>query len=125
MTELKKCYSLNDEEFNYSSFGDMLESMDDEPKVGRVYWEADCTTLAPIDAAQYVSADGLIEQMEQGLYDEIGECASDAFGGVTPEAKLELDAFLLAWVEKNSDLSRYWKIVGGSRECRITAEDLA
>ena len=124
MTELRKCFSLDNEEFKYDSFGEMLESMDEEPTVGRVYFEADCETLTALDAARHVDAGYLIEQMESSLYDEIGDCAMEVFSGVTPEARLELDAFLLAWVEKNSDISRYWKIVGKSRECQITEGDL-
>ena len=87
--------------------------------------ERGIANLTQANELRQSSLDLLIEQMEERLYDDIGECVCDVFSGVTPEAKLELDAFLLAWVEKNSDLSRYWKIVGGSRECKLTAEDLA
>ena len=124
MTEPRKCFSLDDEEFKYDSFGEMLESMDDEPTVGRVYFEADCETMTARDVIPHGFVDDLIEIVDERLYDDIGECAYDVLGGVTPEANLELDAFLLAWVEKNSDISRYWKIVGKSRECQITEGDL-
>ena len=104
--------------------GMYIGKLDDEPTVGRVYFEADCETMTARDVIPHGFVDDLIEIVDERLYDDIGECAYDVLGGVTPEANLELDAFLLAWVEKNSDISRYWKIVGKSRECQITEGDL-
>lgn len=121
-----KCYSLDDEEFNCQSVGELIDGCNDRDLVvGDSYWEADCTSVSARDAVPHSAADSLIEDMENRLYDDIGEGVSDAFSGVTPEAKLELDAFLLAWVEKHADLHRFWKIVGKSRELKFTAEDLS
>lgn len=116
-----KCYSLNDEDFNHDELGDLIAGMDD-PKVGDVYWEADCRTVTSADAVGNV--DHILEEMDQCMYEELGEVFGNDFSEAPQEAKDELNTLLKAWVEKHINLGRYWKIEGKSRECKLTAEDL-
>lgn len=122
MTQL--CYSLNDEEFNFDCFGDMLDSMDD-PKVGDSYWEADCKTMTNDDVMNFHTVNSLLEGMDEQAYDMLGEIYDNECSDVSDEAKEELQAAISAWAAKHINLSRFWKIVGKSRECKLTAEDLA
>lgn len=117
------CYSLDDEEFRYDSLGDVIDAMD-EPQVGSVYYEADCRELAAPDFADNNTIEHLLEHMDEDLFEEVGEIADCDFTSVPPEAKEELRALVQAWVEKHVNVTRYWRIVGKSRECRLTAEDL-
>lgn len=116
------CYSVNDEDFNLTSVGDVLDTLDDEGRLeeGAVYWEADCRRM---QAGDVISVDQVIENMGERLYDEVGEIFDD-YPDVTPEAKEELKDYLHAWVEKHADPARYWLVVGKSREKRVTADDL-
>lgn len=119
----EKCFSLDNEEFNFREFWDMLESMDD-PKVGDTYYEADCVRLSPTDGVNKYSVDHILESMDERIYEDIGECYGNEFLDVSDEAKAELLALLEDWSIKHVDLSMYWRIVGKTRECKLTADDL-
>jgi hypothetical protein len=118
-----KCYSLNDEDFNYSSFGELLSIMD-EPMVGVTYWEADCKTMTTEDVMSVHTVNSLLEGMDEQAYEEIGEVYDNECSDVSDEAKAELQALISAWATKHINLGRFWKIVGKTRECKLTAEDL-
>ena len=121
-TVMDICYSVNEEEFNLTSVGDVFDTLEDEGRMeeGTVYYEADCRRMQSSDV---VSVERVIEDMGERLYEEVGEIADD-YPNVTPEAKAELKACLHAWVEKHADTSQYWLVVGKSRERRVTADDL-
>ena len=123
-TPLEKCYSLDNEEFNFSSMANLIESCID-PQVGSVYWEADCKLCGPADGINGYTVESLLEDMDERLHDDIGEVYDNECSNVTDEAKAELHDLIDAWAVKHIDLSRYWKIIGKSRECKFTAEDLA
>ena len=123
MTELKKCYSLNDEDFNFDSMSDLIDSCDD-PKVGDTYWEADCRTMQSTDVINSYTVDSLLENMDERIYEDVGEVYDNECSYVTDEAKTELRNLMEAWAEKHINLSRYWKIIGKSRECKFTEDDL-
>ena len=116
------CYSVNEEEFNLTSVGDVFDTLEDEGRMeeGAVYYEADCRRM---QASDVVSVEQVLDDMGERLYEEVGEIADD-YPAVTPEAKDELKAFLHAWVENHADPSQYWIVVGKTREKRVTADDL-
>lgn len=116
------CYSINDEEFSYETAWDAMDALECHGRldVGAIYFEVDSE---PVDLAEYLDADWLIEDAEQRAYDDIGECAEDAFS-VSKEATAELEAALKSWAAKHLP-SGYWRCVGKSREMRVTAEDIA
>lgn len=121
---LDKCYSLNDEEFNFKSIADLIEMYVD-PQVGGRYWEADCKPLQPTDGINGYTVESLLEGMDERIYEDTGEVYDNECSNVSDEAKAELHGLLEAWANKHIDLSRYWKIIGKPRECQLTAEDLA
>jgi len=120
MSTLEKCYSSNNEEFNFNEFDDLIA---DGAEVGQTYWEADCKTCEPTDGINSHTVSSLLECMDERLYDDIGEVYNSEFSNVSDEAKAELNGLIRSWAIKHIDLSRYWKIVGKTRECTFTAED--
>jgi hypothetical protein len=117
-------YSVDNESFSHGDLGSLIDYMDD-PQVGGVYYEADGVRLPPTAGINDWTVDSILESMNERIYDEIGE----SYDGqecldVSDEAKAELRQLLEAWATKHIDLSRYWKLIGDSRECRLTAEDL-
>jgi len=124
MTDLKKCYSLNDEEFNFNQLGDLLNYMDD-PKVGDTYFEADCKIMTTDDVISLHTVSSLLEGMDEAAYEVVGEVYDNECSDVSEEAEAELQALISAWAVKHINLSRFWKIVGKTRECKLTEEDFA
>lgn len=122
MSELEKRYSTNDEDFGLDDFGDLMSDMEDDGSlaVGAIYYEADFRRMT---AKDIVSVDRLMEDMEEALFDECGECAHAGLEA-SKEALAELEAFLLQWVEKHTDVTSYYKIVGETRPMQITEADL-
>jgi hypothetical protein len=122
MENLEKFYSTNNEDFRYTDSSELLAALEDDEmlKVGTVYYEADFRRIA---VTELISAALVIEQMEERLYDLVGECAED---GITQKegAEQALKALLADWAEKHTNLSTFYRVVGKSRELRITADDL-
>jgi hypothetical protein len=117
-------YSTDNEAFNHNSLESLLDYMDG-PQVGDVYYEADGVRLPPTAGINDWTVESILEGMDERIYDEIGDSydTQECFD-VSDEAKAELRQLLEAWVTKHIDLSRYWRLIGDSRECRLTAEDL-
>lgn len=119
---MKKAYSVNQEEWNYTDASEVLEALRDDGRLveGQVYWESDTETVQP---ERFLSVERLLEDAEERMYDELGEVAEDAFS-VSVAAKLELDELLKAWTRKHVT-DRYWIGTGKVREVRVTAADVA
>lgn len=117
-----KAYSLNDEDFRYDTIGDVMNALEDSDDliVGAEYFEVE---TEPVNLGEYLDADTMLETAEERAYEELGECAEDAFS-VTKEAAEELDAALKSWAAKHLPAG-YWKCVGKSRRLTVTAEDVA
>ena len=124
MPTLDKCYSRDDEEFNCADFADLIDGYEVPPEVGDVYWEADCRTMKPTDGINRYTVDSLLEGMDERVSDVLGDCFDSECSNVTDEAKAELHGLIEAWATKHIDLSRYWTVMGKSRECKFTTEDL-
>jgi hypothetical protein len=115
---MMKCFSIDDENFNYDSLGDLI--MSTSPEVGDFYYEADCVDVI-VD--NYL-VNHLLEDADDLLYDDLGEIYDSDFSKVSDEAKKELLILLQTWAAKHVNLDRYWKIVGESRKLQFTKEDL-
>lgn len=122
-TESQKCYSTDNEEFNYSDPQEVFEDLDGlgELTAGRVYYEADCHTPSTDNV---LDVDSLLENADEQMYDRIGEVYDNAFSEASPDARAELQDLLNAWAEKHVSLSRYWVIDGKSRELKVTEDDV-
>lgn len=119
---LEKCYSIDGESFMYTEFSELMSALRDtcDVQVGTPYFEAE---FKRVTAEDIVDVDRLIEEWDERLYDICGECAEDGVDASQPAIK-ELEDFLIKWVDKNTDVHRYYTIVGRSRGMCITQEDL-
>lgn len=121
-----KCYSLDNESFNYNSLGEVFDDLESEGELyeGRVYYEADYRPLDVKDLTLSYAVGSLLDDLDENLYDVVGESADADFYNVPKEAKQELVDFLESWIAKHVDLSHYFKIVGKPRELKVVEEDL-
>lgn len=102
-----KCYSLDDETFNHNSLGDLLDDMAGDEwglQVGRVYYEADSQELTPDYMADAGAVFSLLEQLDEDLFDEVGETADNDFIEASPEAREELRVLLRGWIERHVNI---------------------
>ena len=113
----RKCYSVDEETFNCESLGELID--DNELEVGATYWEADAIEISHADN---IDVQGILENMDERLYDEVGEIADCDYSDVPQEAKDELAALIFCWAEKHVNL-RYWK-VRNDKELKVTSEDM-
>lgn len=116
-------YSTNDEDFNHLSPGEVFDALaaEGELTAGRAYYEADFKNVEPRDA---FDVDGLLDDADARINDELGEVYGNDFSNVGDAAKAELEALFLGWVERHVNLGRYWIIVGKSRQLVVTEEDV-
>lgn len=119
---MDKAYSTNDEEYNYETPDDALDALHSEGCLyeGKIYYEID---TQPVNLADYLKADRLLEIAAESIYDDVGEAAEDAFYA-SAEAVAEWNAFSDAWAAKHLS-TRVWKCVGKSSQLKVTAEDVA
>ena len=117
------CYSIDDENFSLLSIGDVLDALNNEGRLkeGEAYFEA---SFRQMQGRDVFSVEHLLESMGERLYDEVGDFAND-YPSVTPEAKRELETFILEWIERHARLSRYMVVIGTPLERRVTAADIA
>ena len=119
---MEKAYSTNDEDYIYDCACDALQALEDDGKLveGRIYYEIE---TAPVNLADYLKADRLLETAAESIYDDIGEAGEDAFHA-SAEAVTEWNDFAEAWAAKHLS-TRCWRCVGKSTELRVTADDVA
>lgn len=113
----RKCYSVDEETFNCDSLDELID--DNDLEVGATYWEADAIEISHADN---IDVQGILENMDERLYEEVGEIADCDYTDVPQEAKDELAALITGWAAKHVNL-RYWK-VRNTKECKLTSEDL-
>lgn len=123
VTEDPRKYSTDDERFEYDTAADAMDAMHGECAlaVGSVYYSC---TFEPVVLSDYLNAERILENADEALYDDIGECAEDAFS-VRGDALNELQHALDAWCSKHLAGSHYWRSTGKSTEHTVTAEDIA
>lgn len=91
-----KCWSLDCEDFNYESLGELIDAHSDLLEVGQVVYYG---TLETPSAGEFLNVDSIIEQMGERAWDEYGEYA-DGYPDLNKDAIKELDEFLIAWGNK-------------------------
>jgi hypothetical protein len=112
----RKCYSVDEETFNCDSLEELID--DNGLEVGATYWEADAVEISHADN---IDVHGILENMDERLYEEVGEIADCDYTDVPQEAKDELAALIAGWAAKHVNL-RYWK-VRNAKELKVTSED--
>lgn len=98
---------------------DVLFSMDD-PQVGDTYYEADAI---PFDTKKVIYIDNILEQLDEWMYDNIGESYDNDFSNCTDDAKLQLVKYLKHWIDNHIGSNYY--TVENVVEKQLTSGDLA
>jgi hypothetical protein len=117
MSEQKECWSRDEENFNYLSLSDLLDTYD-ELKPGDVVFVGDAK---PPRLRHLCDADDVCDMIADRAYDIGGDYAKDC-ADVSPGAKAELNALLEGWIKKHCNLN-FWEVVN-VRQHEITADDL-
>jgi hypothetical protein len=78
--------------------------------------------VVDVNLKRLCNVDDVLEMMGERAYDECGESAEN-YPDVTKEAREELDALLMAWMEKHAKPT-FYRVVN-VRPYTLTAEDLA
>ncbi len=119
MSDKEECWSATNEEFNYSSLGELIANEADVLDVGRIVYVGDAEKPT---MRQLCNAYDVIEIISERAYDIGGEYADD-FPNVDKAAKDELDELLVAWLTKHCPNINFYT-VSNVREYVITADDL-
>lgn len=104
MNSGKECWSADEENFQYDSLAELLDCHIDLI-AGSIVHSGDAETPS---YKQLCDADDVIEMMGERAYEIAGEHA-DSFPDVTDEATAELNALLLAWMEKHCAIN-FWTV---------------
>jgi hypothetical protein len=118
MGELE-AWSTNNEDFNYSSLEDLIDSNSGELAVGQTVYVGDGRKPK---LSEFCDADDVIELMQNRGYDIGGEYADSFMDDVAPEAKQELNDLLTSWMENHVTINFY--TVHDVREYVLTEKDL-
>lgn len=118
MSELE-AWSTNNEDFNYNSLDDLINSNSGELEVGQIVYVGDGKRP---EFSEFCDADDVIDLIQNKGYDIGGEYADGFMDDISPDAKIELDEFLKGWMEKHIAIDYY--TVHSVREYVLTDEDL-
>lgn len=115
----EKCYSLDEETFyDWEQLIRELEENDDLQE-GVTYYEAD---KVHIKADEYINAIDILEELDERIYEDIGEVYDYEFSNASSESKKELEEIIAVWAEKHVNLP-YWKAINVVQK-RITKQDM-
>jgi len=112
----EECWSANNEEFNCSTLGDLMDRHE-ELKVGDTVYVGEARHPG---ASELCDADDILEMMGDRAGDIAGEYADD-YPDVTNEAKAELDALLASWIARHASPGFY--TVSNARPYILSADD--
>lgn len=90
MSGKKKCYSLNNEEFNYDELDEAIRDAIDDPKINI----GDVVTVYEGDAVPFKCGDfvgSILDDITNTAYDEGGEYSEDYLADVTKEEEADLN----------------------------------
>jgi len=121
-TKYSNKYSTDNEEFTYDSIGEMLDC--NELNAGESYYIAEVKTFESKDAITYSSTLHLLDALDEGCFNRVGEDFAYDFSKVHQEAKVELRSLLQGWTEKHVNLSKYFLIQGRTKEMKLEQEDI-
>ncbi|WP_110644100.1 hypothetical protein [Salinicola sp. CPA57] len=115
---LSECWSLNEEEYRWTSLEELIDDNDDL-EAGTTVYRADPVRHT---GGGYIdnSAD-VIERMGEQAYDQVGEFADD-YPNPSPEAMRLLESFMKSWADEHCPPSFY--AVENSRSYVIQQSDL-
>lgn len=114
--EANKCWSADEENFNYEDLGELLDSCD-ELVPGDTVYEGDAI---PPNPARLCTAIDVLDVIDNRAY-EIGGEHADGCASVSAEAEAELNVLLAAWIQKHCHLN-FWQ-VRNIKPYVLTADD--
>lgn len=119
-TAKRQAWGKDEEWFDCDSLEELIDNWhgSEEFEPGRIVFFGD---VVDVNLKNLCDADDVIEMMGDRAYDECGESA-DNYPDVTKEARDELDALLLAWMEKHAKPT-FYRVVN-VRQYTLTAADL-
>lgn len=91
------CYSTDGETFDYS---------EPDLNIGDTYYSGKVLEISPSELVHKWCVDNIIEQMEEQLYERVGEAADDNFS-ISDKAKGELHSYIKEFMNKNSRVTCY------------------
>jgi len=102
-----KCYSYDEENFNYQELNDVLDHLagSDALKVGAVFWEADAVQSP---ASYYFSIQRMLEDMGESAYDDAGEY-SENFPDMKDEEITELESIIKKYLDDKCT-PNFWRV---------------
>ena len=95
-----KCYSLCDDE-------GFTDNLPEGLAAGEVYYEAIAIAVNP---EKYIPIDSILESIDDNLYEDLGECYGNDASNASAEAVEELRTFLVGWLAKNTNISKYFVV---------------
>jgi len=111
-----QCWSINNEDFTYTDFNELMFDMELVP--GDIVYVGEASKPKPSD---FYDTDYILDMLAESAYDLAGEYA-EGFPDVSTEAVQELKNLLDSWIEKNCFINFYR--VDNVKEYVITKEDL-
>lgn len=121
---MKTFYSTDNVEFQYETFGDLLDSLEGEAEsvIGLEYYSA---RVEEVDLSEYLSSDWILETADDYLYDNIpNDDGWVIFREVSIEAKRELDDLLRDWSRKYISKEIVYALDSKSKRHIITEDDI-
>jgi hypothetical protein len=115
-TEIKKYWSVDAENYEYDSLGDLLNAND--LTVGDIAYVADAI---PVQVSELIDVDDILECLSEHAYEIAGEATED-YPDVSKQAQQQLQDLLEAWVTEHCPPNFY--TVARSEQYIITSEDI-
>lgn len=92
--DTKECWSFNNEDYNYDSLAELMDSHGYEMSPGHTVWRG-IAERPPISSL--IDVEGVIENIGERAYEICGEYAED-YPDVSAEHQAKLKALLEAWL---------------------------
>jgi hypothetical protein len=117
--EGKWTYSLSDEIFTSGEYFETKEQAIEGGKAD-LTWEGKCPTfyvgqVESVDFALYVDPDGVLENIAQSVYDEVGEVAEDYLNHIDKQhleaLEEDLNKVVRQWMDKFGYNPTFFKVV--------------
>ena len=118
MGELE-AWSTNNEDFNYQSLEDLINSNSGELEVGQTVYVGNGRKPK---ISEFCDADDVIELIQNRVYELGDDDAGELMNEISPEAEIELGELLKSWMEKHVTINFY--TVHDVREYVLTENDL-
>lgn len=119
MDNTKECWSKDNEDFNCSDLGDLLDTYGDELRPGDTVYQG---AAKEPSISSLVDADSVIEDIASSAWD-FGEEYAEGYPEVTPDHKAKLQTLLENWLSECPS-PRFYRVVD-AKPYILTADDFS